>query len=84
MIRVILLPLKSMMERRRIEDSIVDPSYRKVTFADDDGANQKMTKICKKYVEQWDRVAAENIGICFAALSVQEKAFLPAASQMSY
>ena len=56
---------ETMMERRRIEDSIVDPSYRKVTFADDDGANQKMTKICKKYVEQWDRVAAENIGILF-------------------
>ena len=36
---------ETMMERRRIEDSIVDPSYRKVTLADDDGANPKISKI---------------------------------------
>ena len=34
---------ETMMERRRIEDSIVDPSYRKVTLADDDGANPKIS-----------------------------------------
>ena len=56
---------ETMMERRRIEDSIVDPSYRKVTFADDDGANPKISKICRKYVDQWDKVSTENIGILF-------------------
>lgn len=56
---------ETMMERRRIEDSIVDPSYRKVTLADDDGANPKISKICRKYVDQWDKVSTENIGILF-------------------
>ena len=44
---------------------IVDPSYRKVTLADDDGANPKISKICRKYVDQWDKVSTENIGILF-------------------
>ena len=56
---------ETMMERRRIEDSIVDPSYRKVTLADDDGANPKISKICRKYVDQWEKVSTENIGILF-------------------
>lgn len=31
----------------------------------DDGANPKISKICRKYVDQWDKVSTENIGILF-------------------
>ena len=69
---------ETMMERRRIEDSIVDPSYRKVTLADDDGANPKISKICRKYVDQWEKVSTENIGILFRGPVGTGKSFFAA------
>lgn len=53
------------MERRRLEDGICDPTYRAVTFSDDDRKNEKVSRICRRYVEQWDKVVADNIGLLF-------------------
>lgn len=41
------------------------PSALRHTFADDDGKNPKVSRMCRRYVEQWDRMLAENIGILF-------------------
>lgn len=53
------------MERCRMEDGICDPTYRAVTFSDDDGTNERVSHICRRYVERWDKVLADNIGLLF-------------------
>ena len=66
---------ETMMERRRIEDSIVDPSYRKVTLADDDGANPKISKIAGSMSISGTRYRRKISASCFAALLVRARAF---------
>ncbi len=55
--------------RRRIEelrkDGITDYSYLNYTFAKDDGTNQKLTKACKQYVQQFNKMIEKNVGIIF-------------------
>lgn len=41
------------------------PGSLRHTFADDDGQNPKVSRMCCRYVEQWDKMLAENIGILF-------------------
>ncbi len=41
------------------------PGSLRHTFADDDGQNPKVSHVCRRYVEQWDKMLAENIGILF-------------------
>lgn len=41
------------------------PGSIRHTFADDDGQNPKVSRMCRRYVEQWDKMLAENIGILF-------------------
>lgn len=62
-------------ERRR-KDGITDPSYLVQTFAQDDGRNQKISDVCRKYVEHWDEMKADNIGILFYGGVGTGKSFL--------
>lgn len=41
------------------------PGALRHTFADDDGKNPNVSRTCRRYVEQWDRIRAENIGLLF-------------------
>ena len=41
------------------------PGALRHTFAEDDGKAPKVSRLCRRYVEQWDRMLAENIGILF-------------------
>lgn len=46
-------------------DGITDPAYLRYTFAEDDHRNPVVSDICHKYVEQWDEMNKNNIGILF-------------------
>ena len=46
-------------------DGITCPGSLRHTFADDDGQRPEVTAACRRYVEHWDKMAANNIGILF-------------------
>lgn len=62
-------------ERRR-KDGITDPSYLVQTFDQDDGRNQKTSEVCLKYVDHWEEMKADNIGILFYGGVGTGKSFL--------
>lgn len=39
--------------------------YRKYTFENDDNSNSSISIACKKYVDKWDEMKSNNIGILF-------------------
>ena len=41
------------------------PGALRHTFAEDDGKAPKVSRLCRRYVERWDRMKAENIGLLF-------------------
>lgn len=41
------------------------PGALRHTFAEDDGKDLKVSQLCRRYVEQWDGMKAENIGLLF-------------------
>lgn len=55
---------KQDMARRR-EDGISCPDGLRHTFAQDDRAEPKVSDACRRYVEHWKEMRAENIGILF-------------------
>ncbi len=42
---------------------ISDDRYKQFTFQRDDGKNEKLFKICRKYVESWPEMLEQNMGI---------------------
>lgn len=44
---------------------ITCPCSLRHTFADDDGQRREVTAACKRYVEHWDEMVRENVGILF-------------------
>lgn len=55
---------KMNMARRR-EDGVSCPDGLRYTFAQDDRAEPKVSDACRRYVECWEEMRAENIGILF-------------------
>lgn len=62
-------------ERLR-KDGITDPSYLKQTFDQDDKRNQKISDVCRRYVDHWPEMKADNIGILFYGGVGTGKSFL--------
>ncbi len=54
--------LREKNERNR-ERGIKEPALRGMTFAVDNGHDVTASKLCKKYAEKFERVAAEGIGL---------------------
>lgn len=52
------------MERRR-EDGLSCPNGLRYSFAQDDRADAQISDACWRYVEHWNEMRAENIGILF-------------------
>ena len=52
------------MARRR-EDGISCPDGLRYTFAEDDRAQSRISDACRRYVDRWEEMRAENIGILF-------------------
>ena len=56
------------LERRMttlIAQGLTDKEFLKNTFEKDNGSNMKVFNACKKYVENWEKMKKENIGILF-------------------
>ena len=62
-------------ERLR-RDGITDPSYLVNTFDQDDNRNPAVSDVCRKYVDHWDEMKADNIGILFYGGVRTGKSFL--------
>lgn len=69
--------LQRMEELRK--DGISDPAYWEYTFENDDNHNKSITDVCKKYVENWEEMRDENIGILFYGSVGTGKTFLACA-----
>lgn len=52
------------MERRR-EDGLSCPDGLRYSFAQDDRADAQISDACRRYVEYWEEMRVENIGILF-------------------
>lgn len=48
-----------------IEQGIMDKQFLNNIFTNDNGTNIEVLNICKKYVERWQEMKKENIGIIF-------------------
>lgn len=54
---------KNGIETRWRIDGFHDPTYLKPTFTDDDGANPKLSAVCKRYVDNWPQMYQNGMGI---------------------
>lgn len=57
-------------------DGITDPAYLRYTFDQDDRRNPEISDVCLKYVQNWDQMKADNIGILFFGDVGTGKSFL--------
>ena len=62
-------------ERLR-KDGITDPSYLSQNFTQDDNRNSKISDVCRRYVDHWPEMKADNIGILFYGGVGTGKSFL--------
>lgn len=62
------------MERLR-RDGVTDPQYLQFRFENDDKKDIKISKVCRKYVDNWDEIKRENIGILFSGTIGTGKSF---------
>lgn len=63
------------MARRR-EDGLSCPDGLRYTFAQDDRQQPKVSDACQRYVECWDEMKANNIGVLFYGSVGTGKSFL--------
>lgn len=63
------------MDRLR-RDGITDPALKYYTFDQDDRRNPEVSDVCLKYVQNWDSMKADNIGILFYGDVGTGKSFL--------
>jgi len=57
-------------------DGITDPAYLRYTFDNDDMRNPEVSQVCRRYVEHWDEMFKDNIGILFYGGVGTGKSFL--------
>jgi DNA replication protein DnaC len=57
-------------------DGITDPAYLQYTFDQDDNRNPEVSEVCLSYVENWDEMFKDNIGILFYGGVGTGKSFL--------
>lgn len=57
-------------------DGITDPAYLQYTFDQDDNRNPEVSEVCRRYVENWDEMFKDNIGILFYGGVGTGKSFL--------
>lgn len=58
------------------KEGITDPSYLNHKFSQDDGRNKSITGVCERYVEHFDEMKENNIGIMFYGGVGTGKSFL--------
>ena len=55
---------KRKIERLR-RDGLTDPEYSNWTFDKDDMQNASISMACRKYVDEWSQMKADNVGLLF-------------------
>lgn len=67
-------------DRKRIEEMkhnyLTDPKYYDFTFDKDDSRQPKISAVCRKYVDEWEQMKTDNIGILFYGDVGAGKSFL--------
>jgi len=66
---------KKDMARRWAEGITVTEEMLRHRFSDDDGGTPEILATCKRYVEQWEQMRANNIGILFYGSVGRGKSF---------
>ncbi|WP_206458671.1 ATP-binding protein [Anaerovorax sp. IOR16] len=67
---------KFLQEFERIQkNGITDPQYLQFKFENDDMQNAKVSKVCRNYVDEWETMKAENMGILFSGTVGTGKSF---------
>lgn len=56
---------KSWVTEMKDQYGISDMTYQKFTFVDDDRRTAKISNVCRRYVEKWDEMKKDNMGILF-------------------
>lgn len=62
--KVYQMQIKQSIERIK-KEGLGGKKYESYRFANDDGQNEALTKVSRAYVEQWERVQKENLGLLF-------------------
>lgn len=67
--------------RRHISDTwdeygVAELAFRKITFAQDDRRNEKLSDICERYVKEWEGMRERGMGILFYGTVGTGKTFL--------
>lgn len=57
------------------EFGISDASWRKFTFAEDDGSSPKISAVCRRYIERWAEMKENNLGVLFYGSCGTDKSF---------
>lgn len=63
----------------RERDNVTDPAYLKMTLDMDDQKNPKLSAVCRRYIEQWDAMLEQNMGILFYGTVGTGKSFFACA-----
>ena len=56
---------KNWVTEMKDQYGISDMTYQKFTFADDDRRTAKISDVCRRYVEKWDEMKKDNMGVLF-------------------
>ncbi len=69
---------RQLLQRMEVlrRDGITDPAYLQYTFDQDDNRNPEVSEVCRRYVENWDEMFKDNIGILFYGGVGTGKSFL--------
>ncbi|MGM9650731.1 MAG: ATP-binding protein [Faecousia sp.] len=57
------------------EYGITDNTYRRMVFSQDDGKNPRISNVCRRYVERWEEMKADNLGMLFYGTCGTGKSF---------
>ena len=47
------------------QDGLTDPEYSRWTFANDDRRDAAISDACRKYVDEWEKMRKDNVGLLF-------------------
>lgn len=56
---------RELQTKNNKQNGLIVKEWKRCTFANDDGQTPKLIALAKRYVNQWGRVKAENIGLLF-------------------
>lgn len=59
------LEFRTWMRELQGQFNITDSTYHRFTFLKDDRRNEKVSNTCRRYVDHWDAIKQDNMGVLF-------------------